>query len=151
LYATLHGVEPGVLKPVSEAHLGDGISLVGYGIAPQDATPGQISRLTLLWQADDGSEENYKVFVHLLNRERELISQRDSEPVGGWRRTTGWEAGELINDNYGLMIPEDALEGEYELVVGMYDLEGDRLPVLDDAGQVVGDKVSLGVIKVGDF
>jgi len=149
LYAIPQGLEPAVADHDLQAHLGEGISLVGYGLIPEEAMMGQILRLALLWQADVEIGKDYKVFVHLLDREGKLISQRDTEPVGGWRPTTGWQAGELIQDNYGLLIPEDALEGEYELVVGMYDLEGDRLPVLDDAGEVVGDKVSLGTIEVG--
>jgi len=150
LYATPQRMEPGVVDHALQMHFGEGISLVGYSLVPEEATVGQILRLTLLWQADTEIPEDYKVFVHLLNGEGQLISQRDSEPVGGWRPITGWQAGQLIQDNYGLLIPEDAVEGEYELVVGMYDLEGERLPVIDDAGQVVGDKVSLRVVQVED-
>jgi 4-amino-4-deoxy-L-arabinose transferase-like glycosyltransferase len=151
LYATPQGMEAGVVDHGIQAHFGEEISLVGYSVVPEEATAGQVLRLNLLWQADAEVGEDYKVFVHLLNGEGHLISQRDREPVGGWRPTTGWQAGELISDHHGLLIPEDVLDGEYELVVGMYELEGDRLPVLDDAGQVIGDKVLLGVVRIGDF
>jgi 4-amino-4-deoxy-L-arabinose transferase-like glycosyltransferase len=151
LCATSQGLDPGAVDHDLQAHFGDEISLMSYSLAPENAQGGQILRLALLWRANAEIGRDYKIFVHLLNREGQLISQRDSEPVGGWRPTTGWQTGELISDNHGLLIPEDVLEGQYELVVGLYDLEGDRLPVLDDAGQVVGDKVSLGMIQIGDF
>lgn len=139
-----------VTERVRQVEFGGGISLLGHSVVPAQATCGDPLPLTLLWRADAEVGEDYKVFVHLISGEGSLVSQRDSEPVGGWQPTTTWQPGEVVRDNHGLVIPENIPEGEYEVVLGLYDLEGERLPVLDGAGQTVGDKISLGYVWVDD-
>lgn len=148
LYVSPVGAVPDVPDRVVQANFGEGISLVGHSGVPEKAITGQILRLTFLWRADAEIKRDYKVLVHLLDHAGHLVAQRDGEPVGGSRSTTGWRAGELIRDHYGLVIPEDLPEGEYELVVGMYDSDGDRLPVLDERGRMLGNSLSLGLIGV---
>lgn len=131
-----------------KANLGGQITLHSHSALPKSVTAGDILPLTLLWQANTQVGTDYKVFVHLLDGGGKLVSQRDSEPVGGWRPTTEWQRGELVRDHHGLLIPDGVSGGEYELVVGLYDSQGERLPVLDDEGRPVGDKVSLGFIQI---
>jgi len=68
--------------------------------------------------------------------------------VGGWLPTTSWRVGESVRDSHGLLIPENVPAGEYRLIAGLYDAEGDRLPVRDARGQVVGGNLSLGTVQV---
>jgi hypothetical protein len=137
-----------VTEGTSQVDFGGGISLLGHSVLPAQATCGDSLPLTLLWRAQAEVGEDYKVFVHLISGEGSLVSQRDSEPVGGWQPTTTWQPGAMVRDNHGLVIPENVPQGEYEVVLGLYDLEGERLPVLDRAGQTVGEKVSLGYVRV---
>ncbi len=142
--------EVGVYRPLG-VRLGDKITLDGYRLMDRDAGAGDIVRLTLHWRAEGEIGEDYKVFVHLLDEEGGLVAQRDSEPVGGMRPTSGWGEGEEVMDNYGVVIPQGVPAGEYEIVVGMYDPEsGERLPIMDEGGVVIGDKVSLGMVEVVD-
>jgi hypothetical protein len=78
-----------------------------------------------------------------------LISQRDGEPAGGLRPTSTWVVAETVPDRVGLLLPADTLPDEAELLVGMYDPTTlERLPVLDTNGQIVGDSISLGRVRI---
>ena len=103
----------------------------------------------MYWQALAEMERRYTVFTHLLDADNRIVAQMDSEPRSGTHPTTGWRLGELVRDNYGLLIAPDTPPGEYLLEVGMYYLPTlERLPVLDASGKVRGDRVVLGKIVV---
>lgn len=149
IYATPLGEEEGYRR--SGVKLGDKVILEGYRLIDEEVKAGDIVRLIVHWRAEEEVEERYKVFVHLLDEEGRLVAQRDSEPVGGMRPTTGWEVGEEIEDRYGILLPGDLAPGKYELVVGMYEPEsGERLPIMDKGGVIIGDKGSLGMVEVVD-
>jgi 4-amino-4-deoxy-L-arabinose transferase-like glycosyltransferase len=131
-----------------DADFGGQITLLRYSPLPQSIEAGEILPLTLVWEAGEGISEHYKVFLHLLDANGSVVAQRDSGPVGGWRPTSDWRAGESIEDHHGLATTPGLIAGEYELVLGLYDAEGQRLPVLDEEGQALGDKLSLGSIQV---
>jgi len=123
--------------------------LIGYGLAAQEIEAGGALRLTLHWQALAEMERRYTVFVHLLDSDNRIVSQMDGEPLGGTHPTTEWQFGEIVRDNYGLLIAPDTPPGEYLLEVGMYYLPTlERLPVLDASGSAEDDRVVLGRIVV---
>jgi hypothetical protein len=69
--------------------------------------------------------------------------------VTGFYPTSLWAAGEYVRDQVDLPINEEAPAGSYTLRVGMYDAgTGERMPVQDSAGQIVGDSVSLEPVQV---
>ncbi len=129
-----------------------GINLLGYRFLDRSLTLGQILRLELQWQAMKPISARYKVFVHLLGEQGQLVAQRDSEPGAGTRPTTEWPVGEPITDRYGLWLPAELPDGEYEILLGLYDPEtlervpaccppGDNLPLA--RLRVEGDTVLL--------
>jgi hypothetical protein len=68
--------------------------------------------------------------------------------VGGMRPTNTWQEGEILADNYGVPVLPGTPPGEYQLEIGMYNLEtGERLPVSAD-GEVVGDHILLEPVAV---
>ena len=114
-----------------DLHLGPAITLLGYRGWNLTLTAGQVTQVQLLWQAAGKPESRYKVFLQLLDQRDQVIAQRDSEPVGDSRPTEGWEPGEVIPDNHGLLIPPGTPPGTYRRIIGMYDvktLERLRLP-----------------------
>jgi 4-amino-4-deoxy-L-arabinose transferase-like glycosyltransferase len=146
---TLYDAGPaGQLAGSLEANFGGEITLVARTAPPESMQAGEILPVTLLWRSNGSITRDYKVFLHLIDREGNLSAQRDSEPVGGWRPTSGWESGEEIEDRHGILTDPDLPAGDYELVLGLYDSDGERLPVLDGAGQIVGDKLSLGAVEI---
>jgi hypothetical protein len=125
--------------------------LLGYDLDPPAPGPGSTLHLTLYWQAQAEMEQDYTVFVHLLDAEGLLVAQHDSQPGGGSLPTSSWLEGEVIADEHPLRLDPNLPPGSYRLEVGLYLWPTmERLPVLDGAGQVQGDKVVLGEVRVGD-
>jgi hypothetical protein len=132
-------------------NLGDQVDLVGYDLDSQEARAGDTLLLTLFWQAREQIEEEYTVFTHLADAEGHVWAQDDSYPVDGDYPTSSWSVGEIVRDEYALALPSDIPTGEYEIEVGLYLISsGTRLPVLDEGGQVLDNRVLLHTVTVTD-
>ena len=103
--------------------------LDGYTLSTPQVQPGDILQLDLFWRTDAPLSERYKVFVHVLDQNGQIVAQTDREPGGGQKPTTNWETNEQIVDRYGVLIPEDTPPGTYAIEIGLYDFDGTRLPV----------------------
>jgi hypothetical protein len=133
------------------ANLGNQVDLVGYDLDRREAKPGDTLRLTLFWRARGQITEDYTVFTHLADADGRIWAQDDGYPVGGDYATSFWSEGEVVRDEYELALPADIPEGQYEIEVGMYQASsGTRLPVLDDAGQVLDNRIILDTVTVTD-
>jgi uncharacterized membrane protein len=132
------------------ADLGSKVALLGYDLKPTRIKPGETLHLTLYWQALTTMKTSYTVFTHLLDGENKLWAQHDSQPVGGIHPTSAWAEGEIVRDDYSLLVPDDAPKGEYLIEVGMYEWQtGQRLPVFDELGTPMPeDRVVLRRIQV---
>ena len=131
-----------------EANLGGAVKLLGYDIE-SGFRPGDGMQLTLFWRALQDTEKDYTVFTHLVDEGGNIWGQKDNPPVDGFYPTTQWEEGEIVRDQYDLIISPEARPGDYWLEVGMYLAEtGERLAIVDRNGNVVGDKVLLEKFKV---
>lgn len=84
--------------------------------------PGDVIGLAFEWEAVAEIDGRYKVFIHLLNSDGVLVAQRDAEPVGNLKPTDGWEVGEVVLDQHGVLIPAGLPAGQYTLVMGLYDV-----------------------------
>jgi mannosyltransferase len=140
---------PTEMRTRLDVRLGDAILLHGYTLLADRLAPGDILQLTLFWEAKAPIDQRYKVFLHLLDAEGELVAQRDSEPGGGLALTTTWEPGVIQMDNHGILIPPDTPPGTCQLVVGLYLLTDPeaRLPVTLD-GEPAGEALPLAPITV---
>jgi len=141
-------IMPTIENPM-QVNLGDRVTFLGYDLDTTEVKPGGVLHLTLYWQARGEIKGWYKVFTHLLDGQDRIWAQKDSVPVGGTRPTTGWVKGEIIVDEYQLVVDPDAPDGDYILEVGMYEEgTGRRLRVLNERGQTVGDRVLLEKVRV---
>jgi hypothetical protein len=105
----------------------DGIRLARFDI-PDVATPGSQIPLSLIWQAAGETTRNWKVFVHLLDVEGVVRSQSDAYPLNGLALTRSWMRDEIIIDVHHLDIPANLPEGNYSILVGLYEeSSGERL------------------------
>jgi len=94
-------------------------------------------------------DQDYTVFTHLVDEKQNIWGQKDNPPVDGFYPTSRWEAGEIVRDQYDILISPEAPPGEHQIEVGMYLVEtGERLPVLLDDEAVQSDEVMLGSIEV---
>ncbi len=139
-----------ISQPLS-VNLGNQVDLVGYDLDKQEVRAGDTMRLTLYWRPRGEVEEDYTVFTHLIDAEGQIRAQDDDYPLGGDYPTSFWGVGEVIQDQYALEVPLEVPAGEHDIEVGLYlASSGSRLPVLDDAGQVLDNRVVLGTVMVTD-
>jgi hypothetical protein len=88
--------------------------------------------LTLLWQTDLPIEQEYSIFVHVLDHNQQRLSQVDGVPYGGLYPLSHWLPGQLIKD----VRPLDLHGQASQIAIGVYDPTTDqRLPAVDAAGQ----------------
>lgn len=128
---------------------GEHIQLKQYRLNAETLAPGDSLTVVLIWESDGQIAENYAVFCHVLSADGELVAQRDGPPVYGVRPTPGWRAGETIEDSYEIFLGDDLAPGEYQLSVGMYDVDTmERLAVYDAGGErLPQDRVVLTTLR----
>lgn len=98
------------------------------GVTP--ATTPEGLQVTLWWQATSKAPQDYTVFVHLLDKQGQVIAQSDSPPVQGLSPTTAWQKGDIIQDTHALSVQVSSLDA---LLIGVYDLATlQRLPATQD-------------------
>jgi mannosyltransferase len=131
------------------ANISDQILLTGFSHSAEVARAGETLLLTLYWQGLVPIERGYTVFTHVVDGEGVLRSQTDGQPGGGARPTNSWEVGEIVEDNYAVLLPEDLPSGQYRLRVGMYLWpELTRLPVVEADKPIIDDSIELDSITV---
>jgi len=127
-----------------EVNLGNQVELMGYDVEEGEVEVGGRVQLTLYWRGLAQTERDYTVFTHLVDEEGRIWAQQDNEPLQGSYPTSFWDEGEIVKDEYDLVVDGDALLGEYLLEVGMYLAEtGERLPVYSIDGELLGDRIFL--------
>ena len=133
-------------------NLGEKIRLIGHEVNGTVGV-GEALRPRLYWQARAPMDEDYIVFVHLLDEGGNLRAQQDCRPQRGDSPTSLWRRGEVIWDSHEIPLPPDLPAGTYRLVAGMYLLESmERLPVFDETGKrLPDDLITLGDIQVIGF
>lgn len=125
---------------------GDSIWLERAAISAKRFRAGDVVQVQLEWRTDAVLDTRYKVFVQLLNTGGVLMAQRDSEPAGNSQPTTAWQTDQSILDQHGLALPIDLPAGNYQIIVGLYNID-DPNQRLTAAGKTY---VSLGRITVID-
>jgi hypothetical protein len=120
-----------------------GITLVGYDLYENLQPDGTVA-VELYWSSDTPVETDYTVFVQMVDWSGPLVvAQSDTYPAHGQRPTRSWQPGLPVLDTHDLILPVDLQPGEYEIIVGMYDLNTmERLPVI--SGGTADNYVSLG-------
>ena len=130
------------------AQLGEAVRLLGYdlggAVVDDRLASGEELQVTLTWQAEETPDQNYTVFVQLLDEANQVYAQHDGQPGNALMITTTWAPGEYVRDEHRLALPHDLPAGDYRLIVGMYLPEsGERLPAYDQAGERDGDHITL--------
>ncbi len=134
----------GVRLPANATNYDDKIALLDVDLPDTLPPAGGQLPLTLHWQALSSLEEDYTVFIQLLDENDALMGQIDAWPLQGTYPTSQWQVGEIVDDPYVMQLNEELGDGEYRLLIGFYllaDLR--RLPVLDANGAAVDDKFTV--------
>jgi hypothetical protein len=110
-----------------DTRFGNLITLDGFTLTTPRLSPGDILQIDLYWHTAAKLTDRYKVFVHVLDGNGQIITQTDREPGGGLNPTTNWGSNEVLIDRYGVVIPENAPGGRYAIEIGLYDFNNVRL------------------------
>ncbi|MCS7178774.1 MAG: hypothetical protein RML46_08375 [Anaerolineae bacterium] len=124
------------------------IRLLGYSLGKRTWHPGETITLTLFWQPREAIQPNLVVFVHVLDKQGNLVAQHDGVPDQGRRPTPFWQPGVLVVDSHPVPLPADLPPGDYALWVGMYRWpELQRLRIQEGAA-AGNDRIFLETIQV---
>jgi hypothetical protein len=105
--------------------------------------------VTLYWQPLAEMEHDYNVFIHILGRDEQVITQEDTYPGMGSYPTSLWQVRGVIKDTYGMyVLPESKAPSRFRVEVGVYDRStGEALPAFDEAGHLLhGITVAQGKV-----
>ena len=120
------------------AVLGGEVELLGCDLAPQPVAPGETLAVTLVWRSLAATEQDYTVFVHLVNADGAFAGQHDGQPAMGSYPTSLWLPGEIIRDRHEVAVDAAASPGIYRLEVGLYVAEtGARVPLPGSADDAI--------------
>ncbi|MCL4459553.1 MAG: glycosyltransferase family 39 protein [Chloroflexi bacterium] len=142
------------VEPSPEYHLKANfdtkIALLGYRLSSAHPAPGETIRLTLYWQALAKMDQNYTVFVHILNQGEHIWGQMDKVPISVHYPTSKWRIGDLLQDDYDLRVLPGTPPRRYAIEIGLYlRTTMKRLPILDESGRPSGDRLLIpGIIEV---
>jgi len=94
--------------------------------------------------------QDYSVFVHLLDETELIVAQRDMYPGQGLHPTSLWSVGDTIANRYVLILPETAFApNRAQLEVGLYDFAtGERLPAYGPNREPLGDNARFQEIEI---
>jgi hypothetical protein len=129
-------------------NLDNQIALVGYAVDRTALSPGETLRLTLYWRAIGKTKANYSVFTHILGENHQLWAQKDAWPQNGNAPTSIWKLGQTIEDQYDLVVKNDAPAGAWDIEIGMYSETGQRLNLLGEGGHVQDNRILLGKVRI---
>ena len=116
----------------------DAIALVGYDLSYQ----AEGSKLTLYWESIGQVDEDYILFIHLLDGDGNTIAQADAPPTNNAYPTSWWASGETIADIRSL----PPAPGVTRLRLGLYDLaSGERLVVNESTLPQQDDSVEIAL------
>src|SRR5215471_20670320 len=85
------------------AVLGDLAELVGATFAPPSVTPGDATRVVLVFRAIKPTSDDWQVFVHVEDAEGRGERLNADHPLR--TPTSLWKGGEVIQDEFALSIP----------------------------------------------
>jgi hypothetical protein len=135
----------GAPLPAGATNFDDKIALLDNSLPVRDLQAGGQLPVELTWQSLSEMDEDYTLFLQVLDSQDRIAGQLDTWPLQGTYRTSQWPAGEVIVDPHLIPLAGELAPGEYRLVAGWYLLStSQRLPVLDAGGVPIDDKVTLG-------
>jgi len=108
--------------------------LIGVEI-PEAVHPGDRITVTLYWEVEAATAEEWRIFVHLGDPEQPPRLQHDGPPAQGDLPSRWWEPGDRFADPHPLAVPEGFPPGTYALWAGLYRPDGERAPVAGPHGE----------------
>jgi hypothetical protein len=138
-------------RPGRETDLswGHELRLVGYDILPAQVSPGQSPILNLYWRNLSDQPFPYNIFVQLIDGQGRALAQWTDGFLADQHR---WRKGMLTPTQHRLWLDAQIAPGPYLVRLGLFEpTTGQRLPIFNAAGDLIGDQVQLGLFYVNDL
>jgi len=100
--------------------LADGLRFLGYTAAETSATPGELRKISLFWQATTTPATDYTAFVQLLDAHSEVAAGWEAPPGAGYP-TSAWAPDTLIRTQAAFRVPASLPDGRYRLIAGLFN------------------------------
>jgi hypothetical protein len=108
----------------ARAQFGDDIQLDLVEILDSISVPDGVVRLRLVWQTQAPIYQLLVTCAHLVDPiSGRIVAQHYGQPAGDARPTNTWRRGEVILDQFALRVFADTLPGQYQLRLGLYDMD----------------------------
>jgi 4-amino-4-deoxy-L-arabinose transferase-like glycosyltransferase len=137
VFGRLRVVDPSIRQGVSGRSVGvvfgEAIALAGQHVEGAFQAGSEIA-VSLRWRALAPPDQDYTVFVHLLDQSGEILAQTDGQPLAGRYPTSLWRTGDTVQDVHLITIPANLPVGAYQLAIGIYRLETLQRLAATDAG-----------------
>ncbi len=151
-YALPPVVTPAAIERPVDATFAAGPMVAGYSL-PDGLVlvPGKPLPIVLYFTAAAPLQDDYTLFLHLVDDEDRLLYQYDGVPFAGRHPLRQWQPGKLFADTYALAPTTPVLTDTLgTLVVGFYRYERptERLPVHTATGALLGDRLILDQLRV---
>ena len=134
------------------AKLENGVDVIGYDLGGGRALfPGTELPLTIYFATEHAIAKDYTLFIHLIDEDNNLLYQFDGVPFAGRHPTRQWKPGQLFADSYVLTAGKTTRSGTLATIeMGFYNMgrPNERVAVHDAGGQMVGDRLILGKVRV---
>ena len=108
------------------------VALTGASL-PETRAPGDVLPIDLRWESLAATATDYTLFVHVVDAAGNQVAGQDQPPRGGFAPTHAWRPGQVLGDHVDVALPAELPAGEYSVRLGLYTLDGGRLPVVQDA------------------
>lgn len=126
-------------------------TILKASVSPAACPQGKPLKITLNWDAKPMSR-NCTVFVHILDKDGDMVMQGDHSPVA---QTTSWSGS--VTDTTMLVVPNDVADGTYTILAGLYyqtkgkeGMENRNAPLLAGEGVSAGDwdQFNVGTLTI---
>ena len=138
--------------------LDENLQLLGYDISSERLRPGETLTVNLYWYALAETKVDFSSFLRLSAGGPPRAQINKLRP-GGRAVSEWWRPGGYIFDNYAFELPRDLPAGVYQLIAGLHTCaqpptddcgDGYRPTVRDEKGNLIGESITLGAIRVED-
>ena len=109
----------------------NGICLKAVGYSRATLVAGESFEVDLHWTVQHAVNDDYIMFVHLLDHTGQAVAGVNAYPLEHAYRTYEWKPGETIITSTALDIPSSVRVGAYSFELGMYSPhDSERIPTM---------------------
>jgi hypothetical protein len=131
---------------------GASIDLLSAELPNEPLQAGDTAPIRLVWRNEQRSDTDYTMFVHLLDRNGDMVAQVDSQPMSGFFPTSNWLPTLSVIDELDLPIPANIPAGSYQVSLGWYNsADQQRLTVTPVSATTTDLPTTVDTVLIGSI